>query len=86
MWDASLLYGYAAKTGSQWTLTFSLHNHVNETFYIIMANYTEFEVYLQDEHFETIASKIGAFLICLTPVERDLFFNNNTKRYVVAGA
>ena len=45
-----------------------------------MANYSEFELYLQDEHFETIASKIGAFLLfdpCraknLTFV---LFFNN----------
>ena len=27
-----------------------------------MANYSEFELYLQDEQFETIASKIGAFL------------------------
>ena len=27
-----------------------------------MANYSEFELYLQNEHFETIASKIGAFL------------------------
>ena len=24
-------------------------------------NYSEFKLYLQDEHFETIASKIGAF-------------------------
>ena len=27
-----------------------------------MANYSEFELYLQDEHFETITSKIGVFL------------------------
>ena len=27
-----------------------------------MANYAEFEFYFPDEHFETIASKIGAFL------------------------
>ena len=27
-----------------------------------IANYSEFELYLPDEHFETIASKIGAFL------------------------
>ena len=27
-----------------------------------MANYSEFELYLQDEHFETIVSKIEEFL------------------------
>ena len=27
-----------------------------------IANYSEFEMYLPDEHFETIASKIVAFL------------------------
>ena len=27
-----------------------------------IANYSKFEMYLPDEHFETIASKIGAFL------------------------
>ena len=27
-----------------------------------MANYSEFELYLQDKHFETIASKIWAFV------------------------
>ena len=41
-------YGYAAKTVSP------VVSHI--------ANYSEFELYLQDEHFETIASKIGAFL------------------------
>ena len=46
-----------------------------------MANNSEFELYLPDEHFETIASKIDPFLTCLTPVEpkkltSDLFFNN----------
>ena len=53
-------YDYVAKRVSQWTLTFSLHNHVNETCYI-QKKYFEFELYLQDEHFETIASKIEAF-------------------------
>ena len=53
-------YGYAAKTVSQWTLTLSLHNHVTVTCYHI-ANYFEFELYLPDEHFETIAGKIRAF-------------------------
>ena len=55
-------YGYATKTVGQWTLTFSLHNHVTVTCYIHIANYSKFEMYLPDEHFETIASKIGAFL------------------------
>ena len=32
-------------------------------------NYSEFELYLQDEHFETTVSKIENILICLTPVE-----------------
>ena len=27
-------YGYAAKTVNQWTLAFSRHNHVTETYYI----------------------------------------------------
>ena len=27
-----------------------------------IANYSEFELYLPDEHFEIIASKIGVFL------------------------
>ena len=53
-------YGYAVKTVSQWTLTFSLHNHVTVTCYHI-ANYFEFELYLPDEHLETIAGKITAF-------------------------
>ena len=53
--------GCAAKTVSQWTLTFSLHNHVNETCYIWQTMNSEFELYLQDKHFETIASKIGAY-------------------------
>ena len=54
-------YGYATKTVGQWTLTFSLHNHV--TVYILhIANYSKFEMYLPDEHFDTIASTIGAFL------------------------
>ena len=35
-----------------------------------IANYSEFELYLPDEHFDTIASKIGSFLTS------DLFFNN----------
>ena len=60
-------YGYAAKTVSQWTLTFSLHNDVTETCYIV--NYSEFELYLQDEHFEAIANKIGSIFTCLTLVE-----------------
>ena len=47
------------KKVSQWTLTFSLH----------IANYSEFELYLPDENFEAIASKIEAFFTCLTPVE-----------------
>ena len=46
-------YGYATKTVSQWTLTFSLHNHVTGMLHI--ANYSEFEMHLPDEHFETIA-------------------------------
>ena len=38
-----------------------------------IANYSEFESYVPDEHFETIASKIGAFyLSCLT------FYNYET--------
>ena len=46
-------------TQQKWTLTFSLHNHVTETCY---TSYSEFELYLPDKHFETIASKIGSFL------------------------
>ena len=53
-------YGYAAKTVSQWTLTFSLHNHI--------ANYSEFELYLPDEHFETIASKLDHFFLPVWPL------------------
>ena len=47
-----------------------------------MSNYSDFSLYLQDEHFETIASKIGAFLPKLFDPCRaknltfDLFFNN----------
>ena len=45
-----------------------------------MANYSELELHLQDEHFETIADKIGAFLL-FDPYRAknltfDLFFNN----------
>ena len=54
-------YGYAAKKASQWTLTFSLHNHVIPK-HATHRNYPEFELYLPDKHFEAIASKIGAFL------------------------
>ena len=53
-------YGYTAKKISQWTLNFSLHNHVTETCYT-KQTYSEFELYLPDEHFETIASKIREF-------------------------
>ena len=62
MWDASLLWLYS-KTVGQWTLTFSLHNHVTEIKNMLhIANYSEFKLYLPDGYFETIASKIGAFL------------------------
>ena len=40
-------------------------------------NYSEFELYLQNEHLETIASKIGAFYL-FDPFRAktfDLFFN-----------
>ena len=47
-----------------------------------IANYSEFELYLQDEHFETTASESGAFVFNLFDpcraknVTFDLFFNN----------
>ena len=46
-----------------------------------IANYSEFEMYLPDEHFETIARKNWGIFTCLIPVEpklliSDLFFNN----------
>ena len=44
------------------------------------ANYSEFELYFPDEHFETIASKIGSFLpdypYRAKKLTSDLFFNN----------
>ena len=52
-----------------------------------MANYSDFSLYLQDEHFETTASKIESFLP-VWPLYRaknltfDLSFNNY-ERYVV---
>ena len=54
-------YGYAAKTVSQWTLTFLLQKPYHRNMLHIV-NYSEFELYLQDEHFETIVSKIGSFI------------------------
>ena len=48
-----------------------------------MTNYSELELHKQDEHFETIASKIGAFFTYLTPVELKtlpLTFSITTKR------
>ena len=51
-----------------------------------IANYSEFELYLPDEHFETIASKIGIIFTCLTPVKPKnwplTFSSITTKRYV----
>ena len=52
-----------------------------------IANYSEFEFYLPNEHFdETIASKIGSFLpfdpCRAKKLTSDLFFNNY-ERYVV---
>ena len=45
-----------------------------------MANYSDFSLYLLDEHFETIASKIGSFLpvwpMWSQNVTFDLSFNN----------
>ena len=45
-----------------------------------IANYSEFELYLPDEHFETIASKIGSFYLfdpCRAKkLNFDLSFNN----------
>ena len=45
-----------------------------------IVNYSEFELFLQDEHFETIASIIGAFYLfgpCRAKnLTFDLFFNN----------
>ena len=45
-----------------------------------IANYSEFELYLPDKHFETIASIIGAFYLfdhCRAKnLTSDLIFNN----------
>ena len=56
-------YGYSVKTVSQGPLFFSSRNHGDE-----MVKYSEFELYLQDKHFETIASQREDF-VCLPPVE-----------------
>ena len=52
-----------------------------------IANYSEFELYVQDEHFETIARKIEIFFTCLTSVEPKIwpltFSSISKKRYVV---
>ena len=52
-----------------------------------IANYSEFELYLPDEHFETIASKIGPFYLfdpCRAKNNWPLTFSSiTTKRYVV---
>ena len=58
MWDASLLW-VRSKDGQPKDTNF-LTAYVDET--CIMANYSEFELYLQDKYFETIANKIGSFL------------------------
>ena len=68
-------FGYAAKMVSQWTLSFSLHSHVNEICQILLA-----------EHFETIASKIAEFYLFdpVKPKTWPLTFSSiSTKRYVV---
>ena len=46
----------------------------------ILANYSEFELYLQDKHFETIANKLDHFYL-FDPCKAQnlafgLFFNN----------
>ena len=43
------------------------------------ANYSEFELYLLDEHFETIASKIWSFLAA-KKLTSDLFNNYESVR------
>ena len=55
-------YGYTAKTVSQWTLTFSIHNYICYQNMLHIAHYSEFELYLPDGHCEAIASKPGEVL------------------------
>ena len=61
IWDASLLC-LRNKNGRPMDTNFltALPCYRNM---LHIANYSKFEMYLPDEHFETIASKIGAFLL-----------------------
>ena len=54
-------YSYATKNG-QLMDTHFLTAYPCYCNMLHIANYSEFEMYLPDEHFETIASRIGAFL------------------------
>ena len=83
MWDASLLWGYTAKRVSQWTLTFSPHNHVTKTCYTWQTIWIVFTRRAFWDH----CQQIWTTFTCLTPVEPKnwplTFSSITTKRYVV---
>ena len=57
IWDASLLW-LRIKNGQPMDANFQpCYRNM-----LLIANYSEFEMYLPDEYFETTAGKIGAFL------------------------
>ena len=72
-------YGYAAKTVSQWTPTFSLHNHVTETCYIWQTILTLNCIY-KTSILRPLSAKLGQFYrfdpCRANNLTFDLFFNN----------
>ena len=78
IWDASLLW-LRNKNGQPMDTNFLTAKPCYRNM-LHIANYSKFEMYLPDEHFETIGQNLGIFT-CLIPVEpklliSDLFFNN----------